>query len=117
MAGQLTKPALGAINGPVMTGGLELALGLDLLIASERARFADTHAAVGILPGGGMTARLPRAVGSRMAMEMSTRQGDRAPEALRIGLVNHVVGTRTCSRPRWRWPPPSPRATRRSCAS
>ena len=71
MAGKLTKPALGAINGPVMTGGLELALGLDLLIASERARFADTHAAVGILPGGGMTARLPRAVGARMAMEMS----------------------------------------------
>jgi enoyl-CoA hydratase len=91
MAGELTKPALGAINGPVMTGGLELALGLDLLIASERARFADTHAAVGILPGGGMTARLPRAVGLRMAMEMSyTGRVIDAAEALRIGLVNHV---------------------------
>jgi enoyl-CoA hydratase len=45
-----------------------------VLIASERARFADTHAAVGILPGGGMTARLPRAVGVRMAMEMSSGQ-------------------------------------------
>jgi enoyl-CoA hydratase len=92
MAGELTKPALGAINGPVMTGGLELALGLDVLIASERARFADTHAAVGILPGGGMTARLPRAVGSRMAMEMSyTGRVIDAAEALQIGLVNHVV--------------------------
>ena len=92
MAGQLTKPSLGAINGPVMTGGLELALGLDLLIASERARFADTHAAVGILPGGGMTARLPRAVGARMAMEMSyTGRVIDAAEAERIGLVNHVV--------------------------
>jgi enoyl-CoA hydratase len=92
MAGQLAKPALGAINGPVMTGGLELALGLDLLIASERARFADTHAAIGILPGGGMTARLPRAVGARMAMEMSyTGRVIDAAEAERIGLVNHVV--------------------------
>jgi enoyl-CoA hydratase len=92
MAGKLAKPALGAINGPVMTGGLELALGLDLLIASERARFADTHAAVGILPGGGMTARLPRAVGARMAMEMSyTGRVIDAAEAERIGLVNHVV--------------------------
>ena len=92
MAGELTKPALGAINGPVMTGGLELALGLDVLIASERARFADTHAAVGILPGGGMTARLPRAVGVRMAMEMSyTGRVIDAAEALQVGLVNRVV--------------------------
>lgn len=92
MAGELTKPTLGAINGPVMTGGLELALGLDVLIASERARFADTHAAVGILPGGGMTARLPRAVGARMALEMSyTGRVIDAAEALRIGLVNHVL--------------------------
>lgn len=92
MAGELTKPAIGAINGPVMTGGLELVLGLDVLIASERARFADTHAAVGILPGGGMTARLPRAVGSRMALEMSyTGRVIDAAEALRIGLVNRVL--------------------------
>jgi enoyl-CoA hydratase len=92
MAGELAKPTIGAINGPVMTGGLELALGLDVLIASERARFADTHAAVGILPGGGMTARLPRAVGSRIAMEMSyTGRVLDAAEALRVGLVNRVV--------------------------
>jgi enoyl-CoA hydratase len=90
--GELTKPTVGAVNGPVMTGGLELALGLDVLIASDRARFADTHASVGILPGGGMTARLPRAVGLRMAMEMSFagRVLD-AEEALRVGLVSRVV--------------------------
>ena len=92
MAGEVAKPTIGAINGAAMTGGLELALGLDLLIASERAWFADTHAAVGILPGGGMTARLPRAVGVRMAMEMSyTGRVVDAAEALRAGLVNRVV--------------------------
>jgi enoyl-CoA hydratase/carnithine racemase len=55
----------------LVTGGLELALGCDFLIASERAFFADTHARVGILPGGGMTARLPQVVGAAMARRMS----------------------------------------------
>jgi enoyl-CoA hydratase len=88
----LTKPTIGAVNGPVATGGLELALGIDILIASERATFADTHAKVGILPGGGMTARLPRAVGVRLAMEMSfTGRTLDAAEALQHGLVTHVV--------------------------
>jgi enoyl-CoA hydratase len=89
---ELSKPTVGAVNGPVMTGGLELVLGLDILIASERARFADTHARVGILPGGGMTARLPRAVGQRLAMEMSfTGRVLDADEALHYGLVTRVV--------------------------
>jgi len=88
----LSKPTIGAINGPVMTGGLELALGLDILVASERAAFGDTHAKVGILPGGGMTARLPRAVGQRLALEMSfTGRILGAAEALQHGLVTHVV--------------------------
>jgi enoyl-CoA hydratase len=91
-AGRLEKPSVGAINGAVMTGGLELVMGLDILVASERARFADTHAKVGILPGGGMTARLPRAVGIRRALEMSfTGEPMDAAEALRTGLVNRVV--------------------------
>jgi enoyl-CoA hydratase len=91
-AGRLGKPTIGAVNGPVATGGLELALGLDLLVASEQARFADTHAAVGILPGGGMTARLPRAVGTRLAMDMSfTGRVLSAEEALAHGLVSRVV--------------------------
>lgn len=88
----LTKPTIGAINGPVMTGGLELALGLDILICSERAVFGDTHAKVGILPGGGMTARLPRAVGQRLALEMSFTGRLLTPaEALQHGMVTHVV--------------------------
>jgi len=88
----LAKPTIGALNGAVTTGGLELALGLDILIASELATFSDTHAKVGILPGGGMTARLPRAVGSRLAMEMSyTGRVLDAAEALHHGLVTRVV--------------------------
>ncbi|MBW8764565.1 MAG: enoyl-CoA hydratase [Microbacterium sp.] len=88
----LTKPTIGAVNGPVTTGGLELALGIDILVASERATFADTHASVGILPGGGMTARLPRVIGPRLAIEMSfTGRVLDASEALHHGLVTHLV--------------------------
>ena len=63
-----TTPIIGAINGPAVTGGLELALGCDFLIASERARFADTHGRVGVMPGGGMTIRLPALVGVDRAL-------------------------------------------------
>jgi enoyl-CoA hydratase len=88
----LTKPTIGALNGAVTTGGLELALGLDILIASERATFSDTHAKVGVLPAGGMTARLPRSVGVRLAVEMSfTGRVLDAKQALHYGLVTHVV--------------------------
>ncbi|HEX9066233.1 MAG TPA: enoyl-CoA hydratase-related protein, partial [Streptosporangiaceae bacterium] len=51
VVGDLVTPLIGAINGPAVTGGLELALACDFLIASERARFADTHARIGVLPG------------------------------------------------------------------
>lgn len=89
---ELTVPVIGAVNGVAITGGLELALGCDFLIASERASFADTHARVGIHPGGGLTLRLPRAVGIRRAREMSlTGNFVDATEAHRMGLVNHVV--------------------------
>jgi enoyl-CoA hydratase len=85
-------PVIGAINGACVTGGLELALCCDFLVASERARFADTHARVGILPGDGLTVRLPMAVGIRRAKEMSvTGNFVDAPTALAWGLVNHVV--------------------------
>ena len=85
-------PLIGAVNGAAVTGGLELALGCDLLVASERARFADTHARVGILPGWGLTVLLPQAVGVRRAREMSaTGNYVDADTALRWGLVNHVV--------------------------
>lgn len=88
----MTKPLIGAINGPVFTGGLEMALGCDFLIASERAVFADTHARVGILPGGGMTARLPQLVGVGMARRLSmTGEVIDAERAERIGLVTEVL--------------------------
>lgn len=86
------KPIIGAINGPAVTGGLELALGCDFLIASERASFADTHARVGILPAGGMTIRLPELVGVDRARRMSlTGEFVGAEQALTWGLVTEVV--------------------------
>ena len=90
--GSLTKPLLGAINGAAVTGGFELALGCDLLIASERARFADTHARVGVMPGWGLTVLLPQAIGIRRARQMSfTGNYVDAATALAWGLVNEVV--------------------------
>jgi enoyl-CoA hydratase/carnithine racemase len=89
---RMRTPIIGAINGATFTGGLEMALGCDFLIASERAVFADTHARVGILPGGGMTARLPQVVGHAMARRLSmTGEVVDAARAVRIGLVTVVV--------------------------
>ena len=88
----LRKPLIGAINGVSVTGGFELALLCDFLVASERASFGDTHARVGILPGWGLSVLLPQAVGIRRAVEMSlTGNFMHAEEALAFGLVNHVV--------------------------
>src|ERR1044072_9494591 len=88
----MTKPVIGAINGAAVTGGLELALYCDILIASERARFADTHARVGLLPTWGLSVRLPQKVGVGMARRMSLT-GDylSAEDALRAGVVTQVV--------------------------
>jgi len=88
----MTKPVIGAINGAAVTGGLEIALYCDILIASEQARFADTHARVGLLPTWGLSVRLPQKVGVGLARRMSLT-GDylSAPEALRAGLVTEVV--------------------------
>jgi enoyl-CoA hydratase len=89
---KMRTPIVGAINGATFTGGLEMALGCDFLVASERAVFADTHARVGILPGGGMTARLPQLVGLAMARRLSmTGEVVDAARAERIGLVTEVV--------------------------
>ena len=85
-------PVLGAINGVAVTGGLEVALACDFRIGSERARFADTHARVGVTPAWGLTARLPQAVGQSWARQMSfTGDFVDAATALRIGLLNEVV--------------------------
>jgi enoyl-CoA hydratase len=89
---ELTKPLIGAVNGPAVTGGLELALACDFLVASERARFADTHTRVGLVPFWGMSVLLPQAIGLRKAREMSlTGNFIDAEEAFRLGLVNLVV--------------------------
>jgi enoyl-CoA hydratase len=86
------KPVIGAINGVAVTGGFELVLQCDFLVASERAAFGDTHARVGILPGWGLSVLLPQAIGVRRAIEMSlTGNFIDAAEAHRLGLVNHVV--------------------------
>jgi enoyl-CoA hydratase len=88
----MTKPVIGAINGAAVTGGLELALYCDVLVASELARFADTHARVGLLPTWGLSVRLPQKVGVGLARRMSLT-GDylSATDALRAGLVTEVV--------------------------
>lgn len=88
----MAVPVIAAVNGFAITGGFELALACDLIIAAEGAQFADTHARVGVMPGGGMSARLPRAVGIRKAKELSLT-GNYLParDAERMGLVNRVV--------------------------
>jgi len=88
----LSKPLIGAINGAAITGGLEMALNCDFLIASERAKFGDTHTRVGVMPGWGLTVLLSQAIGVRRAREMSfTGNFLSADDALQWGLVNRVV--------------------------
>jgi enoyl-CoA hydratase len=84
-------PIVAAVNGPAVTGGLELALACDFIVASDRARFADTHLRVGVYPGP-VLVELPRRIGMAWAREMSlTGNFVDADTALRIGLVNHLV--------------------------
>ena len=86
------KPLIGAVNGVAVTGGFEVALNCDFLIASDRARFADTHARVGVMPGWGLTVLLAQRIGVGRAKEMSiTGNYVDAATALAWGLVNHVV--------------------------
>jgi len=85
-------PVIGAINGAAVTGGFELALACDVLLASPQARFADTHARVGIAPGWGLSQRLSRAIGIYRAREVSlTGNWVSAEQAAAWGFVNRVV--------------------------
>lgn len=90
--GTFDRPIIGAINGFAITGGFELALMCDLLIASTEAKFADTHARVGVVPGWGLSQRLPRLIGINRAKELSlTGNFLGAQLAYEWGLVNRVV--------------------------
>jgi enoyl-CoA hydratase len=89
---QVNKPIIGAINGYAITGGFELALMCDFMLASEQAKFADTHARVGVVPGWGLSQRLPRLIGINRAKELSlTGNFLDAATAYTWGLVNRVV--------------------------
>lgn len=89
---QCRKPVVGAINGVAITGGFEVALACDVLIGSENARFADTHARVGIMPGWGLSQKLSRLIGISRAKELSfTGNFLDAETACRWGLINRVV--------------------------
>ena len=90
--GAFDRPIIGAINGYAITGGFEIALMCDFLIASTAARFADTHARVGVVPGWGLSQRLPRLIGINRAKELSlTGNFLDADTACAWGLVNRVV--------------------------
>jgi enoyl-CoA hydratase len=84
--GRFKGPIIAAINGPAITGGFELALACDIILASRSARFADTHARVGVMPGWGLSQKLSR------AKELSlTGNFLSAEQAAEWGLVNRVV--------------------------
>jgi enoyl-CoA hydratase/carnithine racemase len=88
----LNRVVIAAVNGYALTGGLELALACDFIIASEKAVFGDTHARVGLIPGGGDSQKLPRILGMPKAKELLfTSEFISAEEAGKLGLANRVV--------------------------
>lgn len=88
----MQTPSIVAVNGVCVTGGLEIALSGDILVASTAARFADAHAKLGLVPAWGLSALLPRAVGAARARELAvTGRFVDAAEAVAIGLAQHVV--------------------------
>lgn len=90
--GRFKGPIIGAINGLAVTGGLELMLGCDVLIAANTARFADTHVRVGVMPGWGLSQKLSRAIGIYRAKQMSlTGNFISAEQAAAWGLIGQVV--------------------------
>ena len=89
---EVGKPVIGAINGFAITGGFELALACDILIASTEAKFADTHVRMGVVPGWGPSQRLSRLIGASRAKQLSfTGNYLSAETAERWGLVNEVL--------------------------
>jgi enoyl-CoA hydratase len=85
-------PVIAAVNGVAITGGFELALQCDVILAAQSARFADTHARVGVMPGWGLSQKLSRLLGIYRAKEISlTGNFIDAEQAVAWGLANRVV--------------------------
>lgn len=90
--GALKTPLIAAINGLAVTGGFEITLACDIVVAADTAWFQDTHAKIGLLPGWGLSQRLPRIVGPSSAKEISlTARRIPAAEAAQMGFVTRVV--------------------------
>lgn len=86
------KPFIAAVNGFALGGGCELAMACHMRVANEHARFGQPEVNLGLIPGYGGTQRLIQLIGKGKAMELlMTADMIKADEALRLGLVNHVV--------------------------